>query len=296
MFLQSPSARGRASSAFVEKRLATISTLMVCMSTDRSNAELLSVAADLAERFSATVVGVCANQLSMNSSFLAVGPGEPRGHELDKFRERVAIVEKEFRSTLSRVNDLLWRAEITAGPTSHTLANQARGADLLLAASESDDRKVSGSSELEVSDLIMRSGRPVLLASPGTTRLQMRRTLVCWKDTREARRAVADALPLLKASQKVEVVELASQREIDPAQAGLGDLGDWLRRHGVEADCFATPLTGVESAHLAAIAEALDADLVVAGAFGHSRLREWAFGGVTKDLLMRSERCTLVSH
>ena len=269
---------------------------MVCMSTDRSNAELLSVAADLAERFSATVVGVCANQLSMNSSFLAVGPGEPRGHELDKFRERVAIVEKEFRSTLSRVNNLLWRAEITAGPTSHTLANQARGADLLLAASESDDRKVSGSSELEVSDLIMRSGRPVLLASPGTTRLQMRRTLVCWKDTREARRAVADALPLLKASQKVEVVELASQREIDPAQAGLGDLGDWLRRHGVEADCFATPLTGVESAHLAAIAEALDADLVVAGAFGHSRLREWAFGGVTKDLLMRSERCTLVSH
>ena len=140
---------------------------MVCMSANCSNAELLSVVADLAERFSATVIGVCANQLSMHSSFLAVGPGEPRGHELDKFRERVAIVEREFRSALSTVNNLLWRAEITAGPTSHYLANQARAADLLVAASESGSRKVSGWSDFEVSDLIMRSGRPILWLRPG---------------------------------------------------------------------------------------------------------------------------------
>jgi nucleotide-binding universal stress UspA family protein len=232
----------------------------------------------------------------MHPSFLAVGPGEPRSHELDKFRERVAIVEAEFRSALSTVNNLLWRAEITAGPTSHYLASQARAADLLVVASESDNRKVSGWSEFEVSDLIMRCGRPILLAPPGTTGLKLKRTLVCWKDSREARRAVADALPFLKASQAVDVVELASEREIEPAQERLADVGDWLHRHGVEADCFATPLTGTESDHLATIAQDLKADLVVAGAFGHSRLREWAFGGVTQDLLTRSERCTLVSH
>jgi nucleotide-binding universal stress UspA family protein len=273
-----------------------ISTLMACMSANRSNAELLSVLADLAERFSATVIGVCANQLSMRPSILAVGPGEPRGHELDKFRERVAIAEREFRSALSTVNNLLWRAEITAGPTSHYLANQARAADLLVAASESNNRNVSASSEFEVSDLLMRCGRPILLAPPGTTGLKLKRTLVCWKDSREARRAVADALPFLKASQGVDVVELASEREIEPAQERLSDVGDWLHRHGVEASCFASPLTGVESAHLAAIAQDLEADLIVAGAFGHSRLREWAFGGVTQDFLTRSERCTLVSH
>ena len=87
--------------------MAAISTLIACMSANRSNAELLLVAADLAERFSATVIGVCANQLSMHSPFLAVGPGEPRGHELDKFRERVAVVEAEFRSTLSREKPFL---------------------------------------------------------------------------------------------------------------------------------------------------------------------------------------------
>ena len=269
---------------------------MACVSANRSNGELLSVVADLAERFSATVIGVCANQLLMHPSILAVGPGEPRSHELDKFRERMAIVEAEFRSALSMVNNLLWRTEITAGPPSHYLANQARPADLLVAASESDSRNVSGSSEFEVSDLIMRCGRPILLTPPGTTGLKLKRTLVCWKDSREARRAVADALQFLKASQAVDVVELASEREIEPAQGRLADIGDWLHRHGVEANCFATPLTGVESVHLAAIAEDLKADLVVAGAFGHGRLREWAFGGVTQDLLTRGGRCALVSH
>ena len=264
------------------------------MSTERSNAELLAVVADLAQRFSATVIGVCARQLSMHSSIMAIG--EPRGHELDKFHARVAAVEVEFRSALSMVNNLLWRAQMTAGPTSHYLADQARAADLLVAAIEPGETIFSASPEIEVSDLVMRSGRPVLLAPPGATGLKLRRTLVCWKDSREARRAVADALQILKASQSVDVVEVVSEHDIEPARGRLADLGDWLRRHGVEANCFATPLTGVESAHLAAIAEDLKADLVVAGAFGHGRLREWAFGGVTQDLLVKAERCTLVSH
>jgi nucleotide-binding universal stress UspA family protein len=276
--------------------LAAISTLMACMSTDRSNTELLAVVADLAQRFSAAVIGVCAKQLSMHSSILAVGPGEPRGHELDKFRERLAVLEAEFRSALSIVTNLQWRAQMTAGPTSHYLAAEARAADLLVANCESDDRKGSTSSEIDVSDLVMRGGRPILLAPPGVRGLKLTRTLVCWKDSRESRRAVADALPILKASRAVDVVEVVSEQEIEAARARLADVGDWLYRHGVEANCLATPLTGVESAHLAAIAEDLGADLIVAGAFGHSRLREWAFGGVTQDLLVRSERCAFVSH
>jgi nucleotide-binding universal stress UspA family protein len=232
----------------------------------------------------------------MHSSILAVGPGEPRGHELDKFRERLAVLEAEFRSALSIVTNLQWRAQMTAGPTSHYLAAEARAADLLVANSEAGDRKGSKSSEIDVSDLVMRGGRPILLAPPGVRGLGLTRTLVCWKDSRESRRAVADALPILKASRAVDVVELVSEQEIEAARTRLADVGDWLHRHGVEANCFATPLTGVESAHLAAIAEDLGADLIVAGAFGHSRLREWAFGGVTQDLLVRSERCAFVSH
>ena len=68
---------------------------------DRSNAELLLVVADMAQRFSAAVVGVVAWQPSTHSAVMAIGPGEPRGRDLEKFRERAATVEAEFRSALS---------------------------------------------------------------------------------------------------------------------------------------------------------------------------------------------------
>ena len=280
----------------MESRLATISTLLACMRTDRSNAELLAVVADLAQRFSAAVIGVAARQLSLHSSIMAIGPAEPRGREFEKFRERAAAVEAEFRSALSGVDNLQWRPQVTAGPASESAASEARAADLIVAAVEPGEWMFSPSAEIDVTDLLMRAGRPVLLAPAGATGLKLTQALVCWKDSREARRAVADALPILKACNKVDVVELAHEHEIELARGRVADVGDWLHRHGVEATCVATPLSGAESAHLSRIAEDVKADLIVAGAFGHSRLREWAFGGVTRDLLVRAERCTLVSH
>src|SRR5208282_6593728 len=94
----------------------------------------------------------------------------------------------------------------------------------------------------------------------------------------------------------VDVVEVVDRREMEAARRRLGDVGDWFARHGVETNCLAAPLNGIEAVHLAAIAKDLDVDLIVAGAFGRSRLREWAFGGVTRDLLLKADRCTLVSH
>jgi len=266
------------------------------MRTDRPNADLLAVVADLAQRFSAAVIGVAARQLSLHSSIMAVGPGEPRGREFEQFRERAAAAEAEFRSALPRAANLQWRSRMTAGPASELAANEARAADLIVAAVEPGGRVFSPSPEIEVSDLLMRAGRPMLMTPPGARGLKLTRSLVCWKDSREARRAVADALPFLKASQEVDVVELAHERQIELARGRVADVGDWLHRHGVEATCVATPLRDSEPAHLAAIAEDIKADLIVAGAFGHSRLREWAFGGVTHDLLARAERCALVSH
>lgn len=276
--------------------MATISIVMACLRTDRSNADLLAVVADLARRFSAAVVGVVARQASMHSAIMATGPGEPHDHDLEKFRERAAAVEAEFRSALSKVVDLQWRSQMTAGPPSEHVATDARGVDLIVAAAESGDRIFPHSPEIDVSDLLMRAGRPVVIAPAGSAGLKLTRALVCWKESREARRAVVDALPILKVCKGVDVVELVDGREIEPARHRLADLGDWFVRHGVAANCLASPLEGTEAAHLAAIARDLDIELIVAGAFGRSRLREWAFGGVTRDLLLKADRCTLVSH
>ena len=76
----------------------------------------------------------------------------------------------------------------------------------------------------------------------------------------------------------------------------LDRVGDWLARNGVEPRCSSEVSTGAEARQLSAIARDLKADLIVAGAFGHSRLREWAFGGVTKELLLHADRCVLTSH
>jgi nucleotide-binding universal stress UspA family protein len=276
--------------------LATISILMACMRAERSNAGLLAVAADLARLFSAAVVGVAARQPSMHSAILATGPGEPRDRDLDKFRERAGALETEFRSALSMVDNLQWRSEMTAGPPSHHVADEARGVDLIIAAAEPGDHMFPPSLEIDVSDLLMRAGRPVLIAPDSAAGIKLRRALVCWKDSREARRAVVDALPILKRCKRVDVVELVDGREMEAARRRLADVGDWFDRHGVETNCLASPLNGTEAAHLAAIATDLDIDLIVAGAFGRSRLRQWAFGGVTRDLLLKADRCTLVSH
>ena len=276
--------------------LATISILMACMRAERSNADLLAVVADLARLFSAAVVGVAARQPSMHSAILATGPGEPPDRDLDKFRERAGALEAEFRSALSMVDNLQWRSEMTAGPPSHLVADAARGVDLIIAAAEPGDPIFPPSLEIDVSDLLMRAGRPVLIAPDGAAGIKLRRALVCWKDLREARRAVVDALPILKRCKQVDVVELVDGREMEAARRRLADLGDWFHRHGAETNCLASPLNGTEAAHLAAIAKDLDVDLIVAGAFGRSRLRQWALGGVTRDLLLKADRCTLVSH
>ena len=148
----------------------------------------------------------------------------------------------------------------------------------------------------EVGDLLMRLGRPVLAVPDGVSGLELNEALVCWKDSREARRAVADALPILKVCRRVDLLELVDSAALDHARARLADLSAWLALHGVEANSSLEIAHGPEAKQLAAIARDLRADLIVAGAFGHSRLREWAFGGVTRDLVLRADRCLLASH
>jgi nucleotide-binding universal stress UspA family protein len=131
---------------------------------------------------------------------------------------------------------------------------------------------------------------------PSATGLELNQVLVCWKDSRETRRAIADALPMLQASRRVDLVELVEADGVDHSRRRLEEVAQWLSRNGVESNSSSEVANGPEAPQLAAIAKDLRADLIVAGAFGHSRMREWAFGGVTRDLLLHPDRCILASH
>ena len=272
-----------------------LSTLMVCLRVDRSNAELLAVAAGVGRRFGSHIVGVAARQVSAPGYVRGAGPLEPADYDMRKFTDQAAAAEHEFRAQLSDFGPIDWRVQRTLGPACEYVADEARCADLVIASVGAHEQTLFASGHAEVGDLLMRLGRPIMTAPAGAS-FAFRQALACFKEAREARRALADALPVLRAMKRVMVVEIVESGSIEASKRRLGDVTAWLARHGVVATSNATPAQGAAAQQLAALARDLEADLIVAGAFGHSRLREWAFGGVTRDLLLRSERCVLSSH
>jgi nucleotide-binding universal stress UspA family protein len=180
-------------------------------------------------------------------------------------------------------------------PLSHYIADEARRADLIIT-SLTSGLLADTSRHANSGELVIRAGRPVLIVADNAVAPGFDRILVAWKDRREARRAVTDALPLLKHAAQVVVVEVAAEDELGEARSRVDGVVAWLKRHGVAADAVVSPTTGDDASQLAAIAGDHDTEVIVAGAYGHNRLREWAFGGVTSDLLLRANSCALLSH
>jgi nucleotide-binding universal stress UspA family protein len=119
--------------------------------------------------------------------------------------------------------------------------------------------------------------------------------MVAWRDAREARRAVSDALPLLRKVEEVAVVELIQDEAVrTEAHRRIDDVISWLDRHGIAA--FGRVFHFPEQKESFEKLWQYGANFIVAGAFGHSRLRERIFGGFTDDLLRRSPLCTFLSH
>jgi len=129
------------------------------------------------------------------------------------------------------------------------------------------------------------------------TALPLRRVVVAWKDTRESRRAVRDALPFLQQAKEVLLVEVGENESESQAKKNLADVGAYLVRHRVivAAEVWRRPRRPVVI-ELLDVVEKEKADLIVAGGYGHSRLGEWIFGGATRELLSASPVCCLLSH
>jgi nucleotide-binding universal stress UspA family protein len=136
------------------------------------------------------------------------------------------------------------------------------------------------------------------LRPPKVSSLRAEHVVVGWKDTREARRAIQDALPLLRRAARVLVVELSeTTEEKGAAQEAVAEVVRYLDRHRVKADALVQVSEGGSGVkQLIELALQEGADLIVAGAYGHSRLGEWLFGGMTRGLLAESPICCLFSH
>lgn len=149
---------------------------------------------------------------------------------------------------------------------------------------------------MDVGEIVMNIGRPELLVPTGMEEMKFDTMLIGWKDTRATRRAVSDAIPFMKLAKQVIVAQIAPENEMARAEQVCKDVVTWLKRHDIAARSLVTASTGADSNRLAALAQEVKADMLVAGAYGHARIREWALGGVTADLLLHPITATLISH
>jgi len=272
------------------------STLILHLELGRSNARLLKLTGDLAERLQATVIGIAGFQPAPVVYGDGYVPGELIEQDRLAMERSLGAAESEFRGAVhARGVALEWRSSLTCASLSDHLAREARAADLLITSAATGDA-FDASRSLDIGDLVMHAGRPVLIVPLGVARLGHERMLIAWKDTREARRAVADALPLLRLAREVCVVEIAAEADLAEARVRVGDVARWLHRHGIEAIAEVSASADSDATALLAWARAGCADLIVAGAYGHSRLREWALGGVTHELIKPADCCSLLSH
>jgi nucleotide-binding universal stress UspA family protein len=271
-------------------------TVMVGLALDRSNDACLRVAGDIAERFGARVIGVAASDLRPPMYF---ADGDFAQKLLDEeaaaIERRLSELETEFRASVERrAAAVEWRSARSL-PVPYML-QQARAADILVIGAR-PETLVDPSAAPDPSDLLMQAGRPLIVVPPTVEWLDLRSILVAWKDVREARRAVFDALPILAAATEVTIAEIPEQdgRHAD-ALSHVGDVAAWLRGHGIAANTVVPEKAGSVSGQLENIAANVGAGAVIAGAYGHSRFREWVLSGVTRHLATESRRCAFLSR
>lgn len=270
---------------------------MVSLALGQSNDARLEVAAQLAERFGARVIGTAAAEFSPPLYFTG---GEPAQRLIDQgwaaVKDRLKALEGEFRAVMqSRTLEVQWRCAEDF-PT-RFVVQQARACDIIVVGEAARGGLADPFVQVNPSDLVLQVGRPLLVVPESCNWLDLRRVLVAWKDTAESRRAVSDALPLLQKSTEVTIAEVVED-EADRAGAlsRVEDVAAWLSRHGVQASQQVPGQSGDAATQLEQIASDVGAGVVIAGAYGRSRLSEWILGGVTRRLMNPANRCSLLSH
>lgn len=277
-------------------------TILTVLDSTQNAAKVSEFAIALANRFSSHVIGL---HMETMAAVPVVAPMEiPDPASIQAIQD---IAQKETKEIAQIFEQKLsgngvsheWRSFVSSvGYTSASAVDSARCTDIVIAG-QSDSSSLSDSRS-DIESFLFESGRPVLLVPYILNEPKpIKRVLIAWNGSREATRAAFDALPFLKEAESVEIFtvdppETATQ---SPAMAGA-ELAATLARHGVKVSVVTKSTSGTLSAH-AAIENRLSddsIDLLVMGAYTHSRWWEMLFGGVTRTLLDLMTALTLLSR
>ncbi|MBL8908146.1 MAG: universal stress protein [Rhizobiales bacterium] len=276
-------------------------TILVGLNETERNDALLSQAAFLARSFDAHIAGlyvIPAVQLYPSTAFEAM-PVIFEAHR-EYFKTRLDTVKTRFLDCLRREGV---RGDIAVVDSSSPLISDAtiehgRVSDILLLSQV--DATGNQGVELDFVDrVVMGVGRPVLVLPLAAKPVEGFGTaIVAWNGSCEAARAAFDSLPLLRLAREVRVVRVDPQRdEQGPGSIAGSELAEALARHGINAVAEPISSNGQE-AGIALLTKVFDtgADLLVMGAYGHTRLREFILGGATREALKNMRVPVLFSH
>ena len=204
--------------------------------------------------------------------------------------------EADFRSVAAKNGIAVdWKGESSIEALSEHLAREAAAADIVVVGVPKPGAPPDATRQPDLCDLVMQAGRPVVLVPESCQTAKFDRILVAWKDTREARCAVCDALPLLARAKHVLIVEIYASDGSAAARHSVARVAGWLARHGIAAEERVVGAEMANASQLTGLARSYGAELVVAGAYGHNRQGRWTLGGITSELLA-GDRCVLLSH
>jgi len=276
-------------------------SLLVPLDADSLCDSRTAVAIRLARSFDAHLTGLApTGQVEMPASPAgAVAFADLAAQTRSRLHEQAQDAARRFRQACAEAALADAEAVVEEASITGSLLRHALGSDLIVL-SQPDPRSVFHRATREaIERLVLGSGRPCLLL-PYAGRVERigTRVLLAWDGSREAARAAADALPLLRVARQVIALQWREAKAAaDPqADAHAPTLQAWLGRHGVQVEWRAEGTEiGIADAMLSRAAD-LGADLIVMGGYGHARWTEWLLGGATRGLLDAMTVPVLMSH
>lgn len=210
---------------------------------------------------------------------------------LGEYREKEARSLAALKGRLAR-EDISWDIVEECGDPAAEIRNVAGLADLIVVTSHSDQPEGLSARRI-AAELAAKSDSPVLAVPPGCTGLNVGgRVLVAWDGSPESDVALRAALPLLQLASDVTIIEVTrAEGHPSPEEAAT-----YLSRHGIHARAVEKVTDDPVSDAILARARAIGASYIVMGAFGHNRMVEALFGGVSRDMLEKSEIPLLLAH
>ena len=279
----------------------TFKSLLVVLDPDHHCGARTRAAIGLARRFEAHLTGLAPTGLVDLPAvpYAAASISEYAAVAWDALRAQAEQISGRFRDQCHAAGLRAFDVAIEEADQARSVVQRAHCADLVVLTQADPASDGHRATQLLVESVALHSARPTLiLPYAGSFDRIGHKVLVAWDDSREAARAVADALPFLRQAAEVRVVGWGETGATDLARTGtaLDAVCGWLKHHGVHATPQVEPATSQVGDAMLSRAADWDSGLIVMGAYGHARWAERVLGGATRQMLQSMTVPVLMSH